>query len=54
MDLTRMAQAKRIIRKFQDDLSEAMAAENPAPTEVYRMAVQFFPLTVLNSSGEDQ
>ncbi len=52
MDLSRIPEAKRLVRKFQDELSEAMTASSPHPTEVYRMAIQFFPLTVLNSSGE--
>jgi uncharacterized protein (TIGR02147 family) len=47
MDMDKMKLAKAMIRKFQDDLSEALETD-AAPTEVYRMAVQLFPLSKLN------
>ena len=46
MDLEKMSLAKAMIRKFQDDLSEAIDVA-ASPTEVYRLAIQFFPLTKL-------
>ena len=52
MDLSRIPEAKKLVRRFQDELSQAMSAEGAEPTEVYRMAIQFFPLTVPDSEGE--
>jgi uncharacterized protein (TIGR02147 family) len=44
MDLTKLPQAKTLIRKFQDDMSDLME-EKTKPTEVYRLSIQLFPLT---------
>ncbi|MBI1861253.1 MAG: TIGR02147 family protein [Deltaproteobacteria bacterium] len=41
-----LASAKKMIRRFQDELMDQAEVENE-PTEVYRMAVQLFPLTQL-------
>ena len=43
-DTKKMAQAKTLIRKFQDDLYEIVEKE-AVPNQVYRLAIQFFPLT---------
>jgi uncharacterized protein (TIGR02147 family) len=40
-----VGQAKELIRKFQDDLTAVLEASGELPEEVYRLAVQFFPLT---------
>lgn len=50
VDMRRMPQAKELIRKFQDEFLEAMrdglnAEGGTRFDQVYRMAVQFFPLT---------
>ncbi|MGE3975406.1 MAG: TIGR02147 family protein [Bdellovibrionales bacterium] len=50
MDLQKMNDAKTLIRKFQDDLALLME-EGKEPTEVYRLAMQFFPLTKLEPGG---
>ena len=46
MDPEKMILAKSMIRKFQDDLSDSLGISS-LPTEVYRLAIQFFPLTKL-------
>ncbi len=46
-DMSKLAAAKTLIRKFQDDFC-ALMEENAEPTEVYRMAIQLFPLTKTN------
>lgn len=43
-DLKKIGQAKELIRKFQDDF-RALLDEDASPDEVYRLAMQFFPLT---------
>jgi uncharacterized protein (TIGR02147 family) len=45
IDPARIAEAKARIRAFQDDLSELM--ESGHQQEVYRLAIQLFPLTVI-------
>jgi uncharacterized protein (TIGR02147 family) len=53
MDMEKMKIAKAMIRKFQDDFSDAV--ENGAKaTEVYRIAIQLFPLTKINSKPKDK
>lgn len=49
VDPAKMARAKEMIRKFQDEFSDVMEAD--AKTEVYRLAVQFFPLTKLTQQN---
>jgi uncharacterized protein (TIGR02147 family) len=44
MDKKKLAEAKTLIRKFQDDLYEVLE-KDAEPNEVYRLAVQLFPLT---------
>ena len=51
MDMKKMKLAKAMIRKFQDDLSQALETDAEA-TEVYRMAVQLFPLTKLDKDSK--
>ncbi|MGE3609569.1 MAG: DUF4423 domain-containing protein [Bacteriovoracaceae bacterium] len=46
-DVENMQEAKVLIRKCQDDIL-ALNAESQNKTEVYRLAVQLFPLTKLN------
>jgi len=43
-DPSKMKDTKTLIRKFQDDLIE-LNEHGARPTEVYRLAVQLFPLT---------
>lgn len=43
----KLGSAKEMIRKFQDQLSEVL--ETGEKTEVYRMSIQLFPLTKLQS-----
>lgn len=43
IDVKKMANAKELIRKFQDDLSELIETDDQ--TEVYRLGVQLFPLS---------
>jgi uncharacterized protein (TIGR02147 family) len=45
-DPAKMSKVKEMIRKFQDDLSDML--EGGEQTEVYRLAIQFFPLTRLS------
>lgn len=44
MDPKKLGDAKTLIRKFQQDLYKILD-ENAKPSEVYRLAVHFFPLT---------
>jgi uncharacterized protein (TIGR02147 family) len=44
MDTKKMSEAKTLIRKFQDDLYEVLE-KDANPNEVYRLAIQLFPLT---------
>ena len=50
-DPFKMKDTKTLIRKFQDDLI-ALNEDGARPTEVYRLAVQLFPLTKLNPKKE--
>ncbi len=52
-DLKKMKLAKELIRKFQDEFLE-LVDENSNPQEVYRLAIQLFPLTKNIKSGELQ
>lgn len=45
VDPEKMDKVKEMIRKFQDDISEIL--DSGEQTEVYRLAIQFFPLTKL-------
>jgi uncharacterized protein (TIGR02147 family) len=45
IDLRKLPLAKTLIRKFQDEFMEAMRDGVSDPDEVYRLAVQLFPLT---------
>ncbi len=47
IDKKKLSTAKELIRKFQDELSDLLETGNQ--TEVYRLSVQLFPLTVLES-----
>ncbi len=49
-DMARMADAKTLIRKFQDDFME-LVGEGAKPEEVFRLAIQFIPLTKLKKRG---
>lgn len=51
MDMKKMSLAKTMIRKFQDDLSAALEMESN-PGEVYRLAIQLFPLTKIKTKEE--
>jgi transcriptional regulator with XRE-family HTH domain len=44
VDARKLDKAKLLIRQFQDDFMELIEAEG-SPNEVYRLAIQFFPLT---------
>lgn len=46
MDKNKMAKAKELIRRFQDEFLELIEVDSD-PSEVYRMAIQLFPLTKL-------
>ncbi len=48
LDLAKLPLAKTAIRKFQDDLL-ALVDEDAKPKEVYRLAIQLFSLTKLES-----
>lgn len=48
VDPAQMSRAKELIRKFQDDLADIL--NTGEQTEVYRLAVQLFPLTKINQS----
>jgi hypothetical protein len=52
MDPTRLPEAKALLRRFQDELLE-LVEKDPNPTEVYRVAMQLFPLT-RPGAGVDQ
>jgi transcriptional regulator with XRE-family HTH domain len=52
-DPSKMDETKTLIRKFQDDLM-LLNETNVQPTEVYRLAVQFFPLTKAASKSESK
>lgn len=47
LDLEKMQEAKILIRKFQDEFLD-LVRESQNKTDVYRLAVQLFPLTKLN------
>jgi uncharacterized protein (TIGR02147 family) len=49
MDMEKLALAKTMIRKFQDDLSTALETDSN-PSEVYRLAIQLFPLTKIKKT----
>ncbi len=51
IDLSKLAQAKERIRQFQDDLAEFLT--EGSPSEVYRLSVQLFPLTVIKGEKND-
>jgi uncharacterized protein (TIGR02147 family) len=44
----RMKEAKEFIRRFQDEFDARFETPKPALTEVYRLFIQFFPLTKEN------
>lgn len=48
IDTRKLSQAKTLIRKFQDDLFDLLD-EGAEPDEVYRLAIQFFPMTRNNN-----
>ena len=50
IDPKNMSMAKELIRKFQDEFATLVESGNKA--EVYRLSMQFFPLTVLDKSLE--
>ena len=55
VDVEQLAQAKSLIRKFQDDLDALLEGDEQkqkSRTEVYRLAVQLFPLTKLKRRNE--
>jgi uncharacterized protein (TIGR02147 family) len=52
IDPRNMSEAKEMIRKFQDDLSDLL--ESGSRTEVYRFSTQLFPLTKLNTKKDKQ
>jgi uncharacterized protein (TIGR02147 family) len=49
IDPSKMGVAKEMIRKFQDDLAEVITTGQL--TEVYRLAIQLFPLTKLSTQN---
>jgi len=49
VDPDKMSEAKALIRKFQDDFS-ALVESGENLTEVYRLGVQFFPLSQLSKN----
>lgn len=49
VDPNKMSKAKELIRKFQDDLADIL--NSGEQTEVYRLAVQLFPLTRINKQN---
>lgn len=51
LDPGKLPEAKALIRKFQDDLLEILGKE-ARPTEVFRLAVQLFPLTKIVTKRE--
>jgi hypothetical protein len=46
-----LSTAKELIRKFQDELCDQLEAGRC--TEVYRLSVQLFPLTVMNEGDPE-
>ncbi len=48
MSPEKLPRAKEMIRKFQDDLADLV--ETGDRTEVYKMCIQLFPLTILKES----
>ena len=50
-DLNKMQKAKELIRKFQDDFLEIVQTES-TDKEVFKMAIQLFPLTKINEEQE--
>jgi uncharacterized protein (TIGR02147 family) len=52
-DTKKMKQVKEKIRIFQDELMEFIE-EDAKPTEVYRLAMQLFPLTKLNKKNKEK
>jgi len=52
-DLKKMSQAKQLIRKFQDEFLE-LIEQDANPQEVYKLAIQLFPLTKTMNPGELQ
>jgi uncharacterized protein (TIGR02147 family) len=52
IDPSRIATAKELLRKLQDDVSDVL--ETGQRTEVYRLAVQLFPLSRINDSGDEK
>jgi transcriptional regulator with XRE-family HTH domain len=53
MDLSKLPEAKILARRFQDELLE-LVSENTSPTEVYRVAVQIFPLTRVRNQNQEK
>ncbi|MBP7843881.1 MAG: TIGR02147 family protein, partial [Proteobacteria bacterium] len=47
IDTKKLTEAKRLIRQFQDDLSELL--ESGESNEVYRMSIALFPLSEIPS-----
>jgi uncharacterized protein (TIGR02147 family) len=52
IDPKKLPEAKERIRKFQDDLAELL--ESGSQTEVYKICIQLFPLTDLNTEKSDE
>ncbi len=50
IDPRNISEAKEMIRKFQDDLSDLLESGNP--TEVYRFSTQLIPLTKLDQKKD--
>lgn len=51
MDKKKLVQAKTLIRKFQDDLLEILD-QDAEQDEVYRLAIQLFPLTKIRNRSK--
>jgi uncharacterized protein (TIGR02147 family) len=49
INMNRIPQAKKIIRRFLDEISDCLEAGDA--TEVYKLSVGLFPLTKLEASG---
>lgn len=52
VDPKKMKVAKKMIREFQDKLSDYMESESR--TEVYRLGMQLFPLSILKKKGRGE
>jgi len=52
-DMKKMTIVKEKIRKFQDELID-LIEEDAQPTQVYRLAMQLFPLTKLNNNKDNE